>query len=771
MNPEIKQNFNEFLTTKLNAEQLKAVQHNDGALLVIAGAGSGKTRVITARITDLIVNQGVSPHSIIALTFTNKAAKEMQERIAHFLGKHTELPFIGTFHSYCLRVLKKHQELLDTPFFSILDSDDQQKLLSGIINRAGLQKEVTAKNLSYQISHIKNHATDTEHINTLYAVNPRLQTLFAAYEQEKKASRSLDFDDLLLETLKLFTDHKEFQLKMQASIRHVLVDEYQDTNVVQHELLKFMAKLNNNTFAIDSICVVGDEDQSIYSWRGATIANIINFKKDFPQAIAIKIEQNYRSVQSILDVANNVISHNKQRNPKKLWSEKKGHDRIRHVTTLSEYQEGDIIANFAQAASKTQKLSSIAVLYRTHFQSRAIEEALIRNSIPYKIIGGVQFYERKEIKDLLAYLRLVINPFDRASFFRVINSPTRGLGLKFEELFHEMWQHESFLTFKDVARNLIETMQVMGTKKTSLEHFCAIFKDLKPTDKPTTALDHIISELGYLSHLKAEYDPEDAQSRTENVKELLNAMKHFELNNISTIEQFLDEVALMQEQMNKKNENHDAILLMTLHAAKGLEFDTVILTGLEEGLLPSSRSMTQEETLEEERRLFYVGITRARERLLITNSRYRYAYRNMTDQLPSRFLDEIPENLAVHDDASYWKAPDMRTYASKWLTGAQLSAGANHVMTFGAASYAKPTVSTKAIIERSIEKQKQTNPQTIALQPMKQSKFKLQQPVQHEKFGVGLVEEIEVKSPTIVYLTVKFKTGKKKLDSKFVKTL
>jgi len=757
MNPEIRHKFNDFLTTNLNSEQKKAVQHNDGALLVIAGAGSGKTRVITARITDLILNQGVSPHSIIALTFTNKAAKEMQERIAHFLGKHTELPFIGTFHSYCLRVLKQNRELLDTPFFSILDSDDQQKILSGIITRSGLQKEVTVKNLSYQISHIKNHATDQEHINTLYAVNPRLQSLFAAYEQEKKASKCLDFDDLLLEAFALLTKHPDFRTKSQAYVRHILVDEYQDTNVVQHELLKAMALDSKNRFTIDSICVVGDEDQSIYSWRGATIANIINFKKDFPKTKTIKIEQNYRLVQSILDIANNVISHNKQRNPKKLWSDKKGNDRIKHVTSMSEYQEGDVIAQFANVAAKTQKLNSIAVLYRTHFQSRAIEEALIRNSIPYRIIGGVQFYERKEIKDLLAYLRLIVNPFDRASFFRVVNVPTRGLGLKFEELFHEAWHSETFLTFHDIAQKLIKTMQVTGSKKTALEEFCAVFNECKHTDKPTQALDHIIIKLNYLSYLKETFDPEDAQSRIENVKELLNAMKHFESTGVSTIENFLDEVALMQEKMNKKDENHDAISLMTLHAAKGLEFDTVILAGLEEGLLPSSRSLAQEESLEEERRLFYVGITRARERLLITHSRYRYAYRNMTDQLPSRFLDEIPKNLITQENASYWKTYDIATFASKWLDS-KAAPVEKHVITFGPA---------RAVPTNPITKEEKTTMTT----PPKVPTFRLKQPVQHEKFGIGLVEQIEVKGANTVYLTISFKGGKKKLDAQFVRKM
>jgi len=757
-----KKKFETFLVSQLNSEQQKAVQHSQGPILVIAGAGSGKTRVITARIAHLILNHSVNSHAIVALTFTNKAAQEMKERITHFLGNQQLVPFIGTFHSYCLQLLKRNLELLDIPFFSIIDEDDQQKLLNGIIQRHGLHKQIAPKQVAYQISHIKNHAHEPENLEALYAANPLLNSIFLAYEQEKKASKCFDFDDLLLEVLKLFKSDKSFKEEMHNTVRHILVDEYQDTNVVQHELLKHMSKNSKNDFAVDSICVVGDEDQSIYSWRGATIANIINFKKDFPQSTTIKIEQNYRSVQPILDVANQVIQHNKNRNPKKLWSEKKGTDRIRHITTLSEYQEGDIIATLAQTALKSQKLSSIAVLYRTHFQSRAIEEALIRNSIPYKIIGGVQFYERKEIKDLLAYLRLVANPFDRAAFFRVINVPTRGLGAKFEELFYSRWHSETFLTFHDVAHKLIEEMQVMGTKKVALEQFLQLFKEVKVTDKPSNALDHFVAQSGYIGFIKESYELEEAHERIDNIKELLNAIKHFESTKATTIDQFLNEVALMQDAIKKKDTNQDAILLMTLHAAKGLEFDTVILVGLEEGLLPSTRSMGQEESLEEERRLFYVGITRARERLILSHARYRYAYKNMTDQLPSRFLQEIPRNKIKHDDCSYWKSPEMRLYFSQWFgTSESATAQQSEVITFGPAKKVAFNFQTQP---------KEAPPKKempVALSP-NAGGYKINQPVKHATFGVGIVQKIEVKNNDSIFVTVKFKTGQKKLDSKFL---
>ena len=727
---------------------------------MVAGAGSGKTRVITARIANLLINENVAPHALVALTFTNKAAKEMQERITQFLGKGTILPFIGTFHSYCVNLLKRNQELLDIPFFSIIDEDDKQKLISGIIQRSGMQKQVTAKQLAYQVSQIKNKTADPGKLAAMYAKNPMLNELFNSYEREKKASKCFDFDDLLLEAVRLFKKNKNFKEEFQDTVGHLLIDEYQDTNVVQHALLKHMCK-KGKAVTLDSICVVGDEDQSIYSWRGATIANILNFKKDFPKTVTIKIEQNYRSVKPILETANHVIKHNRFRNPKKLWSDKKATDRVRCITCMSEYQEGDVIVQLLQVVQKHKKLSDVAILYRTHFQSRAIEEALIKNSIPYKIIGGTQFYDRKEIKDLLGYLRLIVNPYDRASFFRVINSPTRGFGKKFEEIFYDRWHNESFLTFHEVANNMIKDGTVAKTKKTSLKDFLKIFSGLDANTQPTKALDAIISKTGYLHHLKTAHEKEEALNRIDNIKELNNAIKHVEAEGTTTLAQFLEDVALMQEKMNKKGSDKDSVLLMTLHAAKGLEFDTVIVSGLEEGLLPSSRSLQVDKQVEEERRLFYVGITRAKERLLLTNSRYRYAYRNMVDQLPSRFVDELPTNIVSFDNCSYWKAPKLKTYFSDWL-GVKIE-NPFSVFTFGGAKTsgkkAKPSYkkSTKKFI--------------AARKAPSRSGWRKNQTVKHEKFGMGLVKSVEEKSSKKTYLTVQFKSGTKKIDAKFVQRI
>lgn len=758
--------FETFLTQQLNDAQQQAVIPKCGALLVVAGAGSGKTRVITARIAHLILNESVPPHGIIALTFTNKAANEMKERIARFLGRDRQLPFIGTFHSYCLKLLKTNSEYLAQPFLSILDEDDQEKLLSGIIQRSGLTKRITAKQLSYQISQIKNQMQDP--LAYSGSIDAKLLTdLYNAYEREKKLSKSLDFDDLLIEGLALFSKHPAFKSQFQQHVRHVLVDEYQDTNVIQHELLKQMTQNAPRSLAIDSVCVVGDEDQSIYSWRGATVANVMNFKHDFPTTQLIKIEQNYRSVQPILDIANSVIKHNKQRNPKNLWSDRPAKDRVRIISCMSNYQEGDTIAQLMQIAEKQQSLSSIAILYRAHYQSRTIEEALVKYSIPYKIVGGTQFYDRKEIKDLLAYLRLIINPFDRAAFFRVINCPTRGLGEKFEEQFYERWNAEPFSSYHEIIKAFIQEKLVTGVKKNSLEQFANTFKTLTHETKPLKALEYIIAHVAYITYLKNTYDTEEAQTRVDNVKELLRALGHFESTGITTIRSLLDEIALMQEHAQKEDAK-DPVLLMTLHAAKGLEFDMVILCGLEDGMLPSSRSLITEDGLEEERRLFYVGITRSKERLLITYARHRYAYGQMNDQIPSRFLDEIPSKLAAAHDGSSWNITQAKAFFADWLN----TKIPNTVMTFGASHVSPKQSSTKTVF-------KSTSVKTYAVKKSAQSHatptptksahgWKTNQPVAHKSFGVGIIKNIEMRGDENIFLTVHFKSGTKKIDQKFV---
>ena len=722
--------FSQFFTTQLNPDQQQAVEPKNGVLLVCAGAGSGKTRVITARMTNLILNHSVPAQSIIALTFTNKAAREMKERIAHFLPNQ-QLPFVGTFHSYCLRILKTYRQYYTNHQFSILDDDDQDKMLRAIINRYGLQKKVSVKTLSSAISQQKN--------SLLGISDPLLEELYSVYEKEKKYAHALDFDDLLLEVLNLFKTSEPFKQEFQHKIRHVLVDEYQDTNLVQHDLLQQITCSGPKKFTLDSLCVVGDEDQSIYSWRGATIKNIVYFKRDFPEAQSITIAQNYRSVQSILDTANAIIDNNLERNPKKLWSAKTGTDRIRRMLCASSYQEGDVVARLAQAHFQKRPLESIAVLYRSLYQSRALEEALIRNSVPYKIIGGIRFYDRQEIKDLLAYLRIVANPFDRVAVMRVINTPSRGLGDKFTEQLMQLWDEQPFLNIHEILAHMLEQKLVTGNKRTAVQQFESTFTGHTAQSSAQQVLEDIVYKLDYHAYLKDQFSPEDAQAKIENVKELNNALHAFEKQDIVSVERFLEEVALLQEHITGE-ESAQYISLMTLHAAKGLEFDTVTITGLEEQLLPSNHALYAENGVEEERRLLYVGITRARERLLLTHVRYRYAFGTMTDQRASRFVHELPEAV-IDADCAQWPSNEITRYIREWYS----------TITMRPASYEVQAPAAPAPILRS--------------EPIN---WRTRQRVKHPTFGIGTIEAIDTQKD---HLTIKFRTATKKISSKFVSLL
>lgn len=741
--------FDTFFREQLNEEQQKAVAISDGVLLVVAGAGSGKTRIITARITNLIVKQQVAPSSIVALTFTNKAAQEMQERIISFLGKVPDLPFIGTFHAYCLRFLKRYHDLLSVPFFSIIDEDDQLKMINGIIKRHGLNKKVTAKQFSYQISLLKNQSINPENA-PLLKYDQWLQDLFKAYEKEKRESKCLDFDDLLLETVRLIKKNDEIRQKLHDSIAHILVDEYQDTNVVQHELLRLLAQESKKKLSVASLCVVGDEDQSIYSWRGATVANILNFKHDFPEAQLIKVEQNYRSVHQILEVANAVIAHNENRNAKNLWSTRQGKDRVYLANCVSEYQEADVVSSYIKKIIAKQKDQRIAVLYRAHYQSRTIEEALLKIGIAYTIIGGIQFYDRKEIKDLLAYLRLVCNPYDRTSFFRIINAPTRGLGESFEELFYDRWHQEPLLTFADIAERLLKEDELTSKKKAALRSFVTLIQSVKPSDKPSLALEAIIAQTQYMAYIRETFDQQEADTKSENIKELLYAMKHFETQEINTVGAFLDEVALLQEKIAiAKQEKSSPVVLMTLHAAKGLEFENVAIIGLNEEVLPNSRSLADPDAIEEERRLFYVGVTRARERLLLTHARCRYTFGQMSDSLPSRFIREIPAHLVNKQEIAYAAPAQIEIIFDIWF-GVDQSKRSGGLITFGAAEKAKHNKPSPAV---------------------NADEWKKYQPVEHPQFGIGTIQDVERKRDGKLYITAKFKHATKKIESTFLKRL
>jgi len=744
----------------LNKPQQTVVEKANGILVVHAGAGSGKTRVITARIASLLKEHAADPSTIIALTFTNKAAREMKERVHTLTDTKYDLPFVGTFHSYCLRLLRTYNHLIDTPHFSILDDYDQQKLIKTIIQKHAVQKRISPRQLAGQISHIKNNALEgTIDFDTINDV--LLRELMLLYETQKKASRCFDFDDLLLQTLRLFKVHKQFKKDHQQEVQHILVDEFQDTNHVQHELLKEMIFSSPKKCAITSLCVVGDEDQSIYSWRGAVAGSMVTFKDQFKKVHSVNLEQSYRSIQPILDIANNIIEHNTLRTPKKLWSDKKGRNRIRLLSCVSGHQEAETIALFArQYATQKQALSQCAVLYRSHYQSRTIEEALVRHSIPYVIVGGLQFYDRQEIKDLLAYLKLMVNPFDRISWLRAINTPSRGLGEKFQERFLLEWDQNPFLNFKELALKCISGIYTKGTntangwvtglKKESLSTFISWFNRLAAETSPTKTLKELISLIGYIPYLKNTCEPEEFDERQKNVEELVDAIQAREEKGTTSIAGFLEEVALMQEAKNLKKNDKNCIRLMTLHGAKGLEFDTVIIPGLEEGVLPSGHSIAHNEAVEEERRLLYVGITRAQERLILTHARYRYTHGSLNEQREARFCKELNNSPhIVREDISHWPAPYITAYMRQWLTGAP------------------PPAPLKTFDEEDTPK-KPSRHTPLSTKRTKKQAWRRKQRVRHNYFGFGIIESIEPKGGNHTYLTIKFPNGTKKINALFV---
>ncbi len=738
--------FDNLFEHGLNPEQKQVVVEQSGVLLVRAGAGSGKTRVITARIAYLISRCHILPHTIVALTFTNKAAREMRERLHQYVGALSSVPYVGTFHSYCLKLLKTHSYYLPFPEFSILDAEDQEKIVRQLIIKYGLQKKVTARNVLAAISRIKNESLDNAFAQE---PDPVIQELFVAYEKEKRIAQSFDFDDLLHEVLKLFRTNTTFKEKFQATVKHILVDEYQDTNKVQHELLLHMTKNGAGNCTAESLCVVGDEDQSIYSWRGATIANIVEFKKDFPQAKAVTIAQNYRSVQPILQVANKVIAHNSFRSPKNLYSTKNGTDRIRLLSVGSGYQEAEALALFLKTGQKMVPLKEFALLYRSHYQSRSFEEAFIRHAVPYKILGGIQFYDREEIKDLICYLRLVVNPFDRIAFSRVINCPNRGLGDKFQEQFIELWNSQPALNFCQIAGMLINNDSQTKSKQDSLQEFISFFQSIRSSDLASSALEHFIKKTGYLHYLTVAFDKEIATAKAENVTELLNSLYFSEKTQTKSMVDFLEDVALLREKATAAEDKEvECVRLMTLHSAKGLEFNTVILAGLEEGILPSSHSRHSEAAVEEERRLLYVGITRACERLLFTHARYRYTYGQMVDQVPSRFMQELDTSVVIQHDASQWNTQHFIAYFSDWLKQ----------------SHTLKELFHQVPVKKEIKRQETSQPLT-----QQKTGFKLYQLVQHDSFGPGIIQKIEEKAPDNVYLTVRFAGALKKIEARYVR--
>jgi DNA helicase-2/ATP-dependent DNA helicase PcrA len=635
------------LLDQLNPQQRAAVEQTEGPLLILAGAGSGKTRVITYRIAYLIEAKGVPPESILAVTFTNKAADQMKERVAKLLGGRVELrpgaPHLSTFHSFCVSVLRRHIERLGySRDFSIYDEDDQQRVMKTCIQELGLSEQVASpRSVLSQISYAKNRGITPEEMYEKAMVTgmEKVASLFERYEQKLRQANALDFDDLLLKTVDLFYEAPEVCEAYNRRFHYVLVDEYQDTNRTQYDLIRQLTLLDQN------LCVVGDEDQSIYRWRGADIQNILSFERDYPQARIFRLERNYRSTQTILDAATAVVSRNVARKGKKLWTDRAGGEHIGLYEAWDNEQEAEFVVGEIARGLPQDAEGSFAVLYRTNAQSRVLEEALRRQGIDYRLVGGFSFYARAEVRDALAYARLASNPRDSAAFLRIVNTPPRGIGdATLGALQATARGHR--LTLWEALEEELAARQLPARALKALEGFHALLKDLIDDRKRLRMgqfFKGILDRTRYVEILRQENLPE-SQDRIENLQELVNAAAEAEERGI-TLAEFLDHAALVSDADDY--DERARVTLMTLHSAKGLEFDVVFLVGMEEGLFPHKLSLNDEAGLEEERRLCYVGMTRARNRLLLSWARQRRAYGrdSFEGSRRSRFLDEVPREL------------------------------------------------------------------------------------------------------------------------------
>ena len=634
------------LLTGLNKEQQQAVQHTEGPLLILAGAGSGKTKVLTVRIAHLLA-QGVNPYEILAITFTNKAAKEMKNRVEGLVGDVANRIWLSTFHSFCAKFLRFELDnfLGYNSNFTIYDTSDSQAVIKAALKALNLDdKYYPVGAMIAAISDAKNKllfASDfRKQARDFY--QQKVADVYEYYERELRKNNALDFDDLLLVAVKLLQSNEAVLDKYSKRFRYVMIDEYQDTNHAQYLLAKLLASHWKN------IAVVGDADQSIYAWRGADIQNILDFEKDYPNCTSIKLEQNYRSTKIILDAANAVIENNEGRPKKNLWTDKTEGAKIQHFTAQSEHEEAAFIGD---TIAKKQDIHGVpygdmAILYRTNAQSRVLEEALIKRALPYIMVGGTKFYDRKEIKDVLAYLRVLYNPFDDLSLLRIINVPKRSIGATTVAKLQDYARANGTSLFMTLTQlHLVDSIK--GKTKEKLEEFGILIFTLVAEMEDRTVLDileSILDRTGYLAQLEESTDPQD-QARAENIGELLSVAKDFQDTNPSgTVEDFLEQVALVND-VDSFEQEESKVTLMTLHAAKGLEFPIVFLGGLEEGLFPHSRTLMNPEEVEEERRLAYVGITRAEKELYISNATTRTVFGRTSGYLPSRFIDEIPEEL------------------------------------------------------------------------------------------------------------------------------
>jgi DNA helicase-2/ATP-dependent DNA helicase PcrA len=721
------------LLDQLNAQQRAAVELGSGPILVLAGAGSGKTRVITYRIAYLIQTRGVPPESILAVTFTNKAAEQMKERVAALLGGSSlpagvsaaGSPHISTFHSFCTGVLRRHLRRLGySPNFSIYDEDDQLRVVKAAIHQLGWEQEMVPRSALSRISYAKNCGLSPQDLRSLAdgAATQQLAAVFETYQQQLREAQALDFDDLLLKTLELFDAAPDVLEEYNRRFQHLLVDEYQDTNRIQYQLIRRLTRTHQN------LCVVGDEDQSIYRWRGADIQNILRFEHDYPGATVIRLEQNYRSTQFILDAATAVVERNQARRGKRLWTGRGPGRRLGLLAARNAEEEADWVA--WQVEQALEEGADVAVLYRTNAQSRLFEEALQRRGVSYRMVGSLSFYARAEVKDLLAYARLAANPLDSAALSRVINKPARGIGERTLGEVEALARRHQVSVWEALDSGLYAAAGSLSARAVrALQAFRGLVRDLME-DRDRLPLPEffarILERTGYLEMLEAE-DAEarlESGTRLENVQELLNAAREAGQRG-ATLADFLDHASLVSEA--DSYDERARVTLMTLHCAKGLEFSRVFLVGLEEGRFPHQLSLRDPEALEEERRLCYVGMTRARDQLVLTWARERRRFGDEAAKVsqPSRFLSEIPPALIELMDSPGPARPWRTKPRTEWETA----------------------MNSRESVERFLQSGRRS--------PTATSPWKLGSQVRHPKYGLGVIVKCEPENGD-VKLTISF---------------
>ena len=736
-------NFLMDLTKHLNPPQKEAVLHGEGPLLILAGAGSGKTRVITNRIAYLIRERGVRPWNILAVTFTNKAANEMAERVRKQLGG-GEAPLIATFHAACGRILRRDIHHLGfQSSFAIYDDRDSDRLLKDVIAEMDLdEKRFAVKAVSGRIDDFKNRGLfpeDIGHIPPGDVYNQKVVEIYAAYQERLKKCNALDFGDMMIQTVRLLTRFPEVCSYYRERFQWILVDEYQDTNPVQYNLIRLLAGDRRN------LCVVGDDDQSIYSWRGADIRNILEFEKDFPGVKIVRLEQNYRSTATILAAAGEVVKQNFGRKGKTLWTENPAGEKIRYERVESDREEARFVSReIIRLRSSGVPLEEMAVFYRTNAQSRLIEEALVGGALPYHIVGGVRFYARMEVKDIMAYLRVLDNPADEVSLKRIINVPARGIGNTTVDKISLLAARQGG-SFYDALQDAARDGLLSASPRGKVASFVAMLEGFRETAASSSLAElarSVMQGSGYLDRLKSSRDEEDAE-RLENLEQLLAAIEEFsEKNPEAGLSEFLEQVSLVSD-LEQGETGQPSVTLMTLHAAKGLEFKAVFMIGMEERLFPHARSLDDLDGMEEERRLCYVGMTRARERLYLLNARRRYLFGQEQCNPPSRFLKDIPSEL-LDDWGGTGNASSQSTFATPYPSAAERghfsaagrmgSASAPPFRSEGTA----PAHNLSAIADSFAD-----DIESVPEPPDEQDGVYIGMKVRHGKFGVGTVRKVE----------------------------